>query len=118
MTTGTDLVGLERQGWQALSDGHGGDYYRLNLAEDAVMAFPFGVMGRDDAIAAMEQAPPWATFELVDPRVVELTENSAVVVYRANARRTGQEPYSAVISSTFVRRGGRWLLAFHQQSPA
>jgi len=118
MTTGVDLVALERQGWQALSDGQGGDYYRVNLAEDALMAFPFGLMGRDDAIAAMEQAPPWATFELVDPRVVELTEDSAVVVYRANAQRAGQEPYSATISSTFVRRDGRWLLAFHQQTPA
>jgi len=118
MTTGVDLVALERQGWQALSDGRGGEYYRVNLAEDALMAFPFGLMGRDDAIAAMEQAPPWATFELVDPRVVELTEDSAVVVYLANAQRAGQEPYSATISSTFVRRDGRWLLAFHQQTPA
>jgi hypothetical protein len=118
MTTGVDLVALERQGWQALADGRGGDYYRVSLADDALMALPFGVMGRDDAIAAMEQAPPWSTFELVDPRVVELTEDSAVVVYRANAQRAGQEPYSAMISSTFVRRDGRWLLAFHQQAPA
>ena len=118
MRGGADLITLERQGWQALADGRGGEYYGENLAEDALMAFTFGVMGRDDAIAAMEQAPPWVTFELIDPRVVELTEDSAVVVYRANAQRAGQEPYSAMISSTFVHRDGRWLLAFHQQSPA
>ena len=66
----------------------------------------------------MEQAPPWATFELIDPRVIELTDDSGVVVYRAKAQRAGEESYSAMMSSTFVRRDGRWLLAFHQQTPA
>lgn len=117
MTAKVDLVALEREGWQALAEGRGGAYYRDNLADDALMAFSFGVLGRGAAIEAMEQAPPWATFELVDPRVVELTDGSGVVVYRANAQRAGEEPYSAVISSTFVRRDGRWLLAFHQQTP-
>jgi hypothetical protein len=81
------------------------------------MAFSFGVLDRQPAIAAMAQAPPWPTFELVEPRVVELTDDSGVVVYRANAQRAGQEPYSAVISSAFARRNGRWQLAFHQQTP-
>jgi uncharacterized protein DUF4440 len=112
-----DLVALERDGWQALADGRGGEYYRDHLADDALMAFPFGVMDRPAAIEAMEQAAPWASFELTDPLVVALTEDTGIVVYRATAQRTGQPPYSATISSTFVRRDGRWLLAFHQQSP-
>ena len=82
------------------------------------MAFSFGVMTRDEAIAAMESAPPWASFELKDPRVIELTEDSGVVVYAVAARRDGQEPYSAVVSSTFVRQDGMSKLAFHQQTPA
>ncbi len=118
MTPDADLVALERQGWEALADGRGGEYYRENLADGALMAFSFGVMDRLAAIAAMEQAPPWARFELIDPRVIELTEDCGVVVYRANAQRAGEEPYSAMISSTFVQRDGRWLLAFHQQTPA
>jgi hypothetical protein len=39
------------------------------------------------------------------------------VVYRVNAQRAGEEPYAAIVSSTFLRGDGRWLLAFHQQSP-
>ena len=112
------LVQLEREGWEALSCGRGGEYYREHLADNALMAFPFGVMSRDAAIEAIESAPPWATFEIEDPQVVALTDDSAVVVYRATAQRAGQEPYSAVISSTFVRRDGAWKLAFHQQTPA
>ncbi|MBW3654226.1 MAG: nuclear transport factor 2 family protein [Actinobacteria bacterium] len=112
------LVELEREGGEALVAGRGGEYYREHLAADALMAFPFGVMSRDDAIAAMESAQPWSTFEIKEPRVVALTEDCGVVVYLAAARRAGDEPYSAVISSTFVRRGGAWKLAFHHQAPA
>jgi hypothetical protein len=51
-----------------------------------------------------------------DPRVVTMTEDSAVLLYRAIAQRAGEEPYTAVMSSTFVREVGTWKLAFHQQS--
>ena len=112
------LIDVERAGWEALSSGRGGAYYREHLTEDALMAFSFGVMTRDEAIAGMESAPPWASYEIKDPRVVELTEDSGVVVYAVEARRDGQEPYSAVVSSTFVRQDGAWKLAFHQQTPA
>jgi Domain of unknown function (DUF4440) len=81
------------------------------------MAFSFGVLSRQEAIGAMEAAPPWSNFELIEPRVVELSPDSGIVVYRVNAQRAGEEPYEAIISSTFVRGDGRWLLAFHQQSP-
>jgi hypothetical protein len=113
-----ELVALEREGWEALASGRGGDYYREHLAADALMAFSFGVMSRDAAIEAMESAPPWSEFEIEDAQVVALTADSGVVVYRATARRAGQEPYRATISSTFVRRDGAWKLAFHQQTPA
>lgn len=112
------LVDLERQGWEALSSGRGGGYYREHLTQDALMAFAFGVVGRDDAIEAIESAPPWASYEIRDPRVIPLTPDSGVVVYGVTAQRTGQSPYTATISSTFVRRDGAWRLAFHQQTPA
>jgi hypothetical protein len=52
-----------------------------------------------------------------DPRVVALNQDSGVVVYAVVAQREGEDPYSAVISSTFVREDGAWRLAFHQQTP-
>lgn len=113
-----ELVAAEREGWEALSTDGGADHYREHLAPDAVMAFPFGVLGRAEAIAAMEAAPPWSSFALRDPRAVALGDDAGVLVYAVRARRDGQEPYEAVVSSTFVRGpDGGWLLAFHQQSP-
>ena len=111
------LVELEREGWAALAAGHGADFYREQLAPEAAMAFPFGVLTRAEAIDAMASAPPWATYELRDAQVVPLTPDAGVVVYAVEARREGQAPFRAVVSSTFVRDGDSWKLAFHQQSP-
>jgi hypothetical protein len=112
-----ELIDAEREGWEALASGRGGEHYRMRLAPNAVMAFPFGVMSRQEAIDAMEAAPPWLSFDLVGPQVVELSAESGIVVYRVSAQRSGEEPYAAIVSSTFVRSDGPWLLAFHQQSP-
>jgi hypothetical protein len=48
--------------------------------------------------------------------VVELGADAAMVVYAVTAEREGQPEFRAVLSSTFVRRDGRWRQAFHQQS--
>jgi Domain of unknown function (DUF4440) len=112
------LIDAEREGWEALASGRAGEHYRMHLAPNAVMAFPFGVMSRQEAIDAMEAAPPWSSYDLIDPQVVELSADSGIVVYRVSAQRAGEEPYAAIVSSTFVRGDGRWLLTFHQQSPA
>ena len=112
------LIALEHEGWEALSSDAGGAYYREHLTDDALMAFPFGVLDREATIAAIESAPPWERFEIRAPRVVGLGPDAGVVVYEVTAQRAGQAPYAAVVSSAFVRDGDGWKLAFHQQSPA
>lgn len=109
---------MERDGWEALVAGNGAAYYRRHLTANAIMAFSFGVLTREATIEAMESAPPWESFEMTDVRVVELGPDSGIVVYSVRAQRPGEEPYSAVISSTFVRDGDGWKLAFHQQTPS
>jgi Domain of unknown function (DUF4440) len=93
----------EREGWQALASGNGGAYYREHLSANAVMAFPFGILTREDALEAMEAARPWERFEIRDPRVIDFGHDSGVVVYSVVAHRPGVEPYAAVASTTFVR---------------
>jgi hypothetical protein len=111
-----ELIELERQGWEKLCTEGGADYYRELLAEDALLVFPFGVMTRDEAIDSMAAATPWSSFEMKDARVISLTPDTGVVVYSVVAQREGQDEFRAVLSSTFVRRDGRWRQTFHQQS--
>ncbi|MGA8246780.1 MAG: nuclear transport factor 2 family protein [Nocardioides sp.] len=111
-----ELIQVERRGWDALCTDDAVTYYASHLADDAVMAFPFGIMQREEALSAMATAQPWSHYEMEDPTVIALGRDSGVVVYRVTAEREGQEPFSAVLSSTFVRHGTDWKLAFHQQS--
>jgi Domain of unknown function (DUF4440) len=111
-----ELIQVERRGWEALCSEQGAAYYQEHLTDDALMAFPFGVMDRGEALSAMSAAQPWSSFHMDDIRVIALGPESGVVVYSVTAQREGQEPFSAVVSSTFVRRGDLWKLAFHQQS--
>jgi hypothetical protein len=82
------------------------------------MAFAFGVLTRQRAIETMRDAPPWATFRIEDPRVIALTDGSAILTYHCTARRAGQEPYTAVMTTVFVQHDGTWKTAFHQQTPS
>ncbi len=116
--TDEEFVALERAGWNALAGPQGAEYYRQHLSADALMAFPFGVIDRAQAIGAIEAAEPWSHYALTDAKVVRLADGAAVVAYDVTAQRPGQPEFSAIVSSTFVRRDGRWQLAFHQQSPA
>lgn len=81
------------------------------------MVFSFGVLMRAAAIAAMAAAPPWASFHLDDQEVVRLDADSALLTYRATAPRAGQDPYTAFMTTIFVRQDRVWKTAFHQQIP-
>jgi len=110
------LVEMEERFW---TDGE--DFYREHLADEALMAFPepAGVMERDATVEAIAQAPRWKVVEFEEVRVLRPGPEVAVLVYKAEAQRPEQEaPYSAVVSSLYVRRAGTWRLAFHQQTPS
>lgn len=121
MDTAADLLALERSGWDALSTS--GDaaarFYDENLDTEVLMLLPGGIVldDREEVVESMRGAP-WSAFELSDERVLELSDESAVVAYRATAQRDGGDPYTALFNSTYVRKDGRWLLVVHQQTPA
>jgi uncharacterized protein (TIGR02246 family) len=112
-----ELASLERRGWEALSGPDGESFYADLMADDGYMVFPGLVLGREETLRAVKQAAPWSAFELSDLRVVEAAPDSAVVIYRALARRDDTAPYRALMSSAYVRRDGRWRLILHQQTP-
>ena len=109
------LLALERRFWK-------GDaaFYERHLSADAVMAFPVaaGILRRDQIIASVADGPRWAQLRIVNPRVVRLSDTSALLTYRAQASREGDSaPFLAVASSAYILTGGEWQLAFHQQTP-
>jgi hypothetical protein len=113
-----DLEALEHRGWQALSGPDGAAFYADVMADDGVMVFPFGmVLDKSSTLQAIAGERPWSEFELTDLRVIELTSDAALVTYRAHARRDGEEPYRALMTTAYAHRDGRWVLVVHQQTP-
>lgn len=114
-----DLLELERSGWNALatSAGAAAAFYEGVLARRVLFLLPGGMVidDRAQALDSMRGAS-WDSFELTDETVLPLTDGSAVVAYRARARR-GDTTYEALCASTYVREDGIWRLALHQQTP-
>ena len=114
------LVELEERGWRALSTGQVGAraFYSSLLSHDVVMVFPGGLRlsGKENVLASIG-AQPWNSYQLTDVQVLSLSKSGALVIYRVTAQREGGEPYGALASSLYVERQGRWVLAFHQQTP-
>lgn len=111
---GDRLFRMEEEFWKGDSA-----FYRRNLADEAVMIFPdpAGLMIKDEVCGTIDESPRWEEVLLEEHRVLELDDHVAVVIYKATAARDGELPYVARASSTYVRDGEAWKLAFHQQTP-
>ena len=82
------------------------------------MLLPGGMVLDDRSVILQSMSgQPWMAYELQDPRVLELTDETAVVTYGVLARRANGPGYSALMSSLYVRRESGWKLVFHQQTP-
>ncbi|MFI9404959.1 nuclear transport factor 2 family protein [Nocardia sp. NPDC052316] len=114
-----ELLEVERRGWDSLCDGTGADFYGLLMTGDAVMVLAHGtVLGRAEVIAALNDSPPWRTYEILGPRVVDGGVDSKVLVYTGVAYREGDAPaFRALMSSVYLRAGGEWKLVLYQQTP-
>jgi hypothetical protein len=110
-----ELLALEERFWRAGGDS---EFYREHLAGEALMVFPapFGVFDREAIVASVESAPPWVDVRIEDAHVIRVG-GGAVLAYRADARNEAGESYSTYAGSVYVEEGGRWTLAFHQQTP-
>jgi hypothetical protein len=112
-----ELLALERAGADALTTGRGAAFYREILTDDALMVVPGYVIDKAMFLASIGSESAWSSFTIEDARVVQLTPECAIVLYRGRGIRPGQAEYIARISSTYVKRGKAWKLAYHQQTP-
>lgn len=113
-----ELLEMEHRFWAAATDP---DFYREHVADDAVMVFPYGVgaMDKDMVIYAVTASTEeWASHELEEVRVVPIGDDAAVITYQASADGAADRRFEAFVSSIYVRREGRWMLVFHQQTLA
>ena len=117
MTIDSAVLAIERRLWT-----NDAAFYEDNLTEDALLVFSeTGVISRDNAVAAIREENAtgrrWADVEFSDIRVLPLA-GAIMVTYRAISRFDQKNAFdTALASSVYVNRAGRWKLAFHQQTP-
>ncbi|PXX59293.1 uncharacterized protein DUF4440 [Nocardia tenerifensis] len=114
-----ELVAVEERGWDSLCDGTGAEFYGALMTGDAVMVLANGaVLDRGEVVAALKDSPPWRTYEIREPRLVDVGVHSKILVYTGVGYRDGDEPaFTGRMSSVYLRAGGEWKLALYQQTP-
>jgi uncharacterized protein (TIGR02246 family) len=122
-TLEAELLGLEKQYWQALKDNDLDTALRLT-DEPCLLtgAQGVGLVDRKTLAAMMKSASYTLNrFELKNVQVRPLRDDVAVIAYQVHEELTVEgKPVvlDATDSSVWVRRDGRWLCAHHTESIA
>jgi Domain of unknown function (DUF4440) len=115
------IISTERKLWEAWKN-HDMKPFKAYLSSDSVMIGESGVRDKTAEIKELGiMACEIKSYELSDIKVLFLGSDAAVVTYKAMQDGTcGGEavPPAVWASSAYVRRGGKWLAASHQETAA
>jgi hypothetical protein len=113
MSLQDELVAIERKLWSG-----GKAAYRRTLDDSCLLAFVAmaGVSSRD-AIADQADASRWRDLHMEVEGFLQPTADVALVTYLAHVLRADHRPYTARVSSGYVKRGADWKMMFHQHTP-
>lgn len=115
------IIATERKLWEAWKKGDLKPF-RTYLSSDSVMIGDSGVTDKTAALKEMGGMKcEVKSYSLSDIKVTFLNNDAALLTYKATQDATcgGQTIPAAVwASSAYVKRGGKWWNASHQETPA
>lgn len=114
-----ELLDKERELWDANVAGDGA-FYAKALRDDALAVSPWGVLGKEAVVAAVNaNRNPYTGYRLSDPVALPLGHDAAVLTYRAEVdgeNEGGLFTHTVYATSAYARADGDWRSVFHQQS--
>jgi hypothetical protein len=116
MSDATDqIVEIEKGFWTQADDS---GYFQEHMAEGGLSVMePMGFIEKKQAME-MTAEKPWKTVTMDDLQVRQVTPECVILTYHGTGHRDGDaKPYQGSIASTYVRDGGRWLLALTSHQP-
>ena len=120
-SAGAEIVALERRAFEAWKNKDK-RYFEANMAEDGQYLDPEGVGGKAQYIRAIiDNNCTINSYALDKTKVTMLSKEAALLTYSYTYDIVcGGKPEAGVLwaSTVYVKRGDRWLIAFHQEVPA
>ena len=114
------IISTEKKLWEAWK-AKDMKVFKANLSADSVMIGDTGVASKADALKEMETMTcEVKSYALSDIKVTFLNNDAALITYKGTQDATcgGQQVPAAIwASSAYVKRGGRWYAASHQETP-
>jgi hypothetical protein len=111
-----ELLAIERGLWT-----NDPDLYRDSLIPEAMLVFPeTGVISRDFAVEAIRKENAenrkWSEVRFGNVRAQPIAADTAALTYTVSSRWNYETSDTiSIASSIYVKRGGAWKLAVHQQ---
>jgi hypothetical protein len=114
MTIQDELLGIERGFWSG-----GADYYRQNLDDLCVTVFTemAGTFKKNEIAGMITETDRWRDLKLDVKGCLEPAPGFGVLTYTVKATRKNNDPYTAAVTSAYVKRNGAWKMVLHQQTP-
>ncbi len=114
------LIALEKQAWEAWKTSDG-KFFQGLLSEDSIGFGDSGVARKDMIVKDIAGTDcEVRSYSLDNYELVMLDPNTAILTYKADQDATCKGkavPAKVWASSVYVKRGGKWLNAFHQETP-
>jgi hypothetical protein len=113
------VIELEKRVWKAAQDRNAREFSKL-VAPDGVMIFQSGIITQPEYVKTMNSRTV-SHIELKDLRGFMPNANTVVLVYQTVriGNYDGEEfPSTPVVeSTTWIKRGGRWVAILNQETP-
>jgi hypothetical protein len=115
------IIATETKLWEAWKNKQT-KVFKATLSVDAVMIGGGGVANKSEALQELESMScDVKSFELSEVKVTFLNNDAALMTYKAvqdgSCGGTAMPP-QVWASSAYVKRGGKWFAASHQETPA
>ena len=114
------IIATEKKLWEAWKNKDIKPF-KATLSADSIMIGDSGVANKTEALKALEAPCEVKSYELSDLKVTFLNSSAALLTYKSTQDATcagTQVPATVWSSSAYVLRGGKWLAASHQETPA
>ncbi len=115
------LIATEKKLWEAWKNKDV-KAFKVALSADSLMISETGVEGKDAIVKAIGSSDcEVKSYELSDFKVTMIDSDAALLTYKGTQDATcagTASPAAIWAGSLYVRRGGKWYAATHQETPA